>query len=373
MNEVMKNVQQIQPSMQQAQQNTQQMQPNAQQVQQHISQVQMPCNPEEIKQASKQFSKIGLMAFVGSLIIMGLQFISIGIAGLIDESLVDNMNSYFLITMIPMYLIGMPLLILLISRVPAQKIEKRRMKVGHWILSFFMCYALMYLSNLIGQFITTIIGAVKGSLVQDAIVEVATSLHPALCFIFMVLFAPVLEELIFRKLLVDRMVRYGEGTAILVSAFMFGMYHGNLNQLVYAFALGLFFGFIYVKTGKLIYTILLHMVINFMGSVAGVFILELLDMDAVMKITTITDPAEMMEVMAGILPALMILMIYMVFIFAIVITGIILLIVKHKKFKLRPAQVQIPKGKRFKTVLLNVGMILFSILWIGMIILQLFQ
>lgn len=362
MNETMTTMQQTQTNMQQ----------NVYQAQQPIPQMHSS-DPEELKQASKQFSKIGLMAFIGSIIIMVLQMVAGGIAGFVDESLVDNMNSYFLITMIPMYLIGMPLLMLLISRVPAQKIEKRKMKVGHWILSFFMCYALMYLSNLVGQFITMIIGAVKGSLVQDAIVEVATGLHPVVSFIFMVLFAPVLEELIFRKLLVDRMVKYGESTAIVVSAFMFGMYHGNLNQLVYAFAIGLFFAFIYVKTGKLIYTIVLHMVINFMGSVAGVFILQLLDMDMLTEISAITDPAEMMEAMMGILPALLILMIYMVFILAIVLTGIILLIVKHKRFTFRQGAVRIPKGKRFKTVMLNVGMILFSILWIGMIILQLFQ
>ena len=329
--------------------------------------------PEELKQAKKHFSKVGWMAFAGSVIIMVLQMAAGGIAEAINEDLVNNMNSYFMITMIPMYLIGMPLLILLLSRIPAQKIEKRKMKVGHWILAFFMCYALMYVSNLIGQVITTVIGLMKGSLVQDAIVEVATSLNPAISFIFMVICAPVLEEIIFRKLLVDRMIKYGEGVAIVVSAFMFGMYHGNLNQHVYAFVLGLFFAFIYVKTGKLIYTIILHMVINFMGSVAGVFILKLLNMEELMEIATITDPAEMMEATMSILPALLILMVYLVFIFGVVITGIILLIVKRKKFTLRQAQVQIPKGKRFKTVAVNAGMILFSAFWITMIVIQLFQ
>jgi membrane protease YdiL (CAAX protease family) len=364
MNETMQNVGQMKQ-----QQNVGQMPVGGMPVQ-----VQMPpAGPEEMKEASKQFSRIGLMAFIGSLVIMVLQMGAAGIAGLINEDLVNDMNSYFLVTMIPMYLIGMPLLIFLLSRVPAQKIEKRKMKVGHWFLAFFMCYALMYVSNLIGQVITTIIGALKGSLVQDAIVEVATSLDPIICFIFMVLFAPVLEEVIFRKLLVDRMVKYGEGVAIVVSAFMFGMYHGNLNQFVYAFSLGLFFAFIYVKTGKLIYTILLHMVINFMGSVAGVFILDILDMEAWMEIAAMTDPNEMMTAMMEVLPSLLILMGYMVFIFAIVITGGILLIVKHKRFTCKPGVVQIPKGKRFKTVILNVGMILFCIVWIVMIILQLFQ
>lgn len=328
---------------------------------------------EELLKARKQFSKIGLITFIGSLIIMALQLGVGALAGLINEELVDNTNSYFLLTMLPMYLIGMPILMLMLSKLPAEKIEKKKMKVGNWILSFFMCYTLMYVSNLIGQLLTTIIGAIKKTPVNNVMVTVTTGLDPVIIFIFMVLIAPVMEEILFRKLLIDRMIKYGEKTAILVSAFMFGMYHGNLNQLIYAFALGLFFAFIYVKTGRLIYSILLHMVINFMGSVVGVFILEILSMDKLLELTALTDEAEIMAVMMDILPALMFLLSYVLLVFGVVITGGILLIVKRKKFTLKPAQVVIPKGKRMKTILLNVGMILFCIVWSVVIIVQLLQ
>ena len=57
------------------------------------------------------------------------------------------------------------------------------------------------------------------------------------------------------------------------------------------------------------------------------------------------------------------------------ITGAILLIVNfcQKKFVLEKGEVEIPKGKKFGTVMLNVGMILYSIFWIGMIVVQLFS
>lgn len=328
---------------------------------------------QQSENAGKHFSKIGLIAFIGTLIIMALQIGTAKIAGLINEELVDNANSYFLLTMLPMYLIGMPVLMLMLSKLPAEKIEKKKMKVGHWILSFFMCYTLMYLSNLIGQLLTTIIGIIKKNPVNNVMVTVTAGLNPVIILIFMVFIAPVMEEILFRKLLIDRMIKYGEGTAIVVSAFMFGMYHGNLNQLAYAFVLGAFFAFIYVKTGKLIYTVILHMVINFLGSVVGVFILELLNMDKLTELMTLTDSAEIMKIMMDILPALLILMVYMIFIFGVVITGGILLIVNRKKFTLKPAQVPIPKGKRFKTIMLNVGMILFCITWGVVIIEQLLQ
>ena len=70
-------------------------------------------------------------------------------------------------------------------------------------------------------------------------------------FIIAVLIAPTAEELLFRKLLTERIVKYGELAAVLASGLFFGLFHGNLNQFSYAFLLGLFLGFIYVKTGKL--------------------------------------------------------------------------------------------------------------------------
>ena len=71
----------------------------------------------------------------------------------------------------------------------------------------------------------------------------------------------------FRKLLIDRTIKYGAGISILISALMFGLYHANLNQLIYSLLVGGFFAAVYVKTGNVIYTILLHMAANFTGSI----------------------------------------------------------------------------------------------------------
>ena len=44
-----------------------------------------------------------------------------------------------------------------------------------------------------------------------------------------------------------------------------------------------------------------------------------------------------------------------------------------RKFVLEKGSVIIPKGERFKTMILNVGMVIYSIFWIAMIIIQLFM
>ncbi|MDL2236926.1 CPBP family intramembrane metalloprotease, partial [Christensenellaceae bacterium OttesenSCG-928-K19] len=74
--------------------------------------------------------------------------------------------------------------------------------------------------------------------------------------------APIAEEFIFRKLLIDRLARYGQWVAVFTSALLFGLFHGNFSQFFYAFGAGLVFGYVYIKTGKVWYTMLLHGIIN---------------------------------------------------------------------------------------------------------------
>lgn len=330
-----------------------------------------------LKQDKKFFSSIGLRYFLGTLIIYGVQlgvtFIVMFIQNYISFPFNSTIN--MLISMLPMYLVGMPLLILLVSRVPAVGIkEKHKMSVGQIIIAFLMCYAIMYISNIIGNIITFLIGLVKGSNVNNAIMELALENNIWVNLIFMVICAPIYEEFIFRKLVVDRAVKYGEGIAVLLSGFMFGLFHGNLNQFAYAFTIGAFFAFIYVKTGKIQYTIILHMIVNFAGGVLSTWILKATDyMEFVEAAQELQLNPENMEALMEYMPGVVGMLVYAGCLFALVIAGIVLLIVKRKKFKFAPGEITIPKGKRFLVVIVNVGMLLFCGFWTIMIIVQLFQ
>ena len=58
------------------------------------------------------------------------------------------------------------------------------------------------------------------------------------------------------------MRRYGEKTAIVFSALAFALFHMNLFQFFYAFGLGLIFGYVYTRTSRLRYSVLMHMLID---------------------------------------------------------------------------------------------------------------
>lgn len=323
-----------------------------------------------LRDTKRHFSKLGLMFLLGTLMIYGVQIGASAIANAVDPELMNSTAYALLITMIPMYAIAMPLMALLIRTVPAVSLEKKKMTAGQWILTFLMCYGGTYVSNYVGIILTQVIGAIKGSPVSNNMVEVATISNILVNFFIMVICAPIAEELLFRKLLIDRTVKYGEATAILFSGLMFGLFHGNLNQFVYAFVLGLFFGFIYVKTGNIRYTILLHMLVNFLGSVVGVIILNWLGDES---INALSDTSLLMTYAMDNMPKIMTYFIYIILLLGIAIAGIVLLIVNAKKIHFQPGEVTIPKGKRFSTTVVNVGMGFYFLFWIFTIIFQLLQ
>lgn len=325
-------------------------------------------NYEILKTYKKHFSLLGLMYFLGALIIIGVQVAVSMLVLAFAPSLLDNPNLSLLVSMLPTYAIAFPLTSLLIHQVPGVQMKKHNMKPTQLLGAFAISYALMYLSNLAGQFFTNIIGIIKGSPVDDAIADLVSELNPLTAFFVMVLLAPALEEWIFRKLLVDRTIRYGEGTAIFLSGLMFGLFHGNLNQFVYTFLIGAFWAFIYVKTGRLRYTLYLHMALNFMGSVGSLFFLG--------AISTLEGGSSAMNgfhFLLGMLIPLAIVIPYLIVVFGLVISGIVLLVTNWKRFRLIPAELFIPKEKRFSVIFLNAGMILYVLFQIIQIVLQLFM
>lgn len=326
-----------------------------------------------MKEIKKYFSKLGFAFFIGALAVIVAQVGVLGIVGELKPEWMENRNIYMTVACLPIWLIGMPIWILLVKKwVPATKIEQHSMKFGHLLLAAIMSYTVMYISNIMGSLLILPISLLKGSQVGNVGLDiVAGGSNIIVNLLLVVICAPIIEEYVFRKLLIDRTVRYGQGVSILLSGLMFGLYHGNLQQFIYAFGLGAFFAFIYVKTGKLRYTIFLHMFINFMGGVAGVLVLKALDLETYMNAATSGDAALMTQALTENMSSLIAFGLYMILVFAMVITGVVLFAVNQKKIRFAEGEIAIPKGKVFSTAVLNVGMILYSLIWIGFIIYQL--
>ena len=80
-------------------------------------------------------------------------------------------------------------------------------------------------------------------------------------FLYASLLAPIAEELLFRGLVLRTLRPYGRKIAIFGSAFLFGLFHGNLLQTPYAFLMGLVLGYVTVEY-SVVWAIWLHVFNN---------------------------------------------------------------------------------------------------------------
>lgn len=75
----------------------------------------------------------------------------------------------------------------------------------------------------------------------------------------------IFEELVFRGYVLQALRPFGDRMAIFWSALLFGLVHGNMEQMPFAFILGLILGFMVVKTGRLWISMVVHFLNNVMA------------------------------------------------------------------------------------------------------------
>ena len=227
---------------------------------------------------------------------------------------------------------------LVIRRIPKSDWQKETLSFKSMFQIFVMMYAVGTVFNLVGTYISQAAPA-GGTEQLDMINAMVTSGIPT-GIMMTVVIAPILEELIFRKLMLDRIRNYGEKTAIVFSALCFGLFHGNLTQFLYAFMIGLFLGYVYCKTGKVLYTMIMHALVNLISSSVMMF----------MPMVSFGAIGTVIVLSLGVVVA------------ALLIMGFVQLIIHLRKKDLRldnSMMTAIPSGEVVKTVYLNPCVLVF--------------
>lgn len=81
-------------------------------------------------------------------------------------------------------------------------------------------------------------------------------------FISVALLPPLLEEFVFRGVILSELLPYGKTFAIVTSAVFFASVHGSIEQIAYSFVYGLIFAFIAIKSRSLLMPIIIHFLNN---------------------------------------------------------------------------------------------------------------
>ncbi|MCD8380494.1 MAG: CPBP family intramembrane metalloprotease [Lachnospiraceae bacterium] len=322
--------------------------------------------------AKKAYSRMGFLYLVFSLVVLVVQ---LGLSLVLYSCFPDVYDSYTALTVlssISLYAAGL-LILPPGARLAFGKeravLQKHSMKLSQLLQAFCVTYLIVVVSNWIGQLVIGLAENLSGTVIENPVDELVEYVSPLVLMVLTGLIAPVFEEWFFRKILVDRLLKFGEAAAILVSGLMFGLFHGNLDQFFYAFAIGSFFAYIYIRTGKIHYVMILHGMLNIMSSVVLNGLLSFVDLEAFY--VAATDSASLLRYCLENPVGISALLIAEGLVYCILIMGVIFLIRGRKHFFVRPQENE-PSDGRFGPALLNAGMICFVIYSVAYILLDTF-
>lgn len=325
----------------------------------------------EIKSHKKVFSRLSLslLAFLG--VVELLVFIAAYIINVLNPSLLDSNNFQIILSSVLQYCIGFPIMYLIIRKMPRQKPSVQKLGAGKILQYMIVGIFVMYVGNYVSQFLMTNIESFLGHEVQNDISSLLSGTDMILSIIFVGIIGPIVEELMFRKLLIDRITPYGNVIAILFPSLLFGLFHGNLYQFFYAFALGAIFSYIYIKTGKILYSTLLHIFINLFCGVLPAAIMSMIDQNAFEEALTEGMGAYYAFIAQNILPFIL-MMLYEIAMFAMIIAGLVILIRNFKKIRFEKGSVRFPKGRSGDVIFFNAGTVAFITVFLIIIALETF-
>ncbi len=316
------------------------------------------------------FNRLGIAMFVYMVLWVGLQLLIFYFFDIFAPGALNREWLYWLLSMGPMYLVAMPVAVKLLQHLPRRQLYEHKLKAGHFIQLYFMAVALMLIGNIIGMILTNVLTRVTGIEFAVGITDSIINFRLIWIFLITVIIAPIVEEFLFRKMLIDRLIVFGDGAAIVVSALMFGLTHGNFSQMFYCIFIGLIFGFVYVRTGKLRYSVGLHMLFNFMGGFVPAALMKRMNISILEDALSRGDMRAMFDILSEHIGALLGFAGYELAIWGFGIAGFVLLIINRKKFILNQGELQLTRGEVVKRVFTTPGMLLWLAAIIGLFVIN---
>lgn len=279
------------------------------------------------------FNRVGIAMCILLGIVFYIQILLTVLSVFLKIDVMENSSLLIVISDISYYVFAFPAYVFFMSTIKSEiKGEKKKLSAGKFLALFFICFAAMNLSNYITVAFNAIVKATTGIELGSSLDGVLDQVNP-LMVVTTVILAPIIEEFTFRYFALNKLRRFGDKTAIIVTAVAFGLFHLNFEQAIYATTIGLILGYVACKTGRIRYTIILHAMINFFGGVLPIAIDEL------------DNPLGSL--------------VYTIGYFTFILIGVFLFVKMISKVKLEPGVE--PVRKPVETAILNPGTLVFMI------------
>ena len=172
---------------------------------------------------------------------------------------------------LPLYLVALPVAYAILRlAADGPKVERTSLTPWRLLTLLGLATALSFLAEQVVALALRIFSFLPDGALDSAVSEMALASPLWMTLLFSVVLAPLFEELFYRRMLLDRLCRYGTLPAVLSGGLLFGLIHGNLTQLIPATAVGMLLSYVYLSTGRLRYAVLLHAAVNLVGGVLPV-------------------------------------------------------------------------------------------------------
>ena len=247
-----------------------------------------------------------------------------------------------------------PLAALLLRRLPAAAPEKGSIRARHFFAFLPILYLCNYVGSQLSKWLIALLADAFGLQPGSALGTLLLT-HPLVMVFILLVAAPLCEEWFFRKLLLDRACIYGEKLAIFVSALLFAFYHTSIYQFFYAFFVGLIFGYLYLRTGRLWVTARMHAIYNLVCIILPYVMLRFGIFGAFMEAETVDE--QIAVILANPVGAA-VACVYGFICLGLLIGGCLLLDKYRKKVFFKPAACPLPPATEGAAAFVNVGMLL---------------
>ncbi len=314
-----------------------------------------------------QIRKASNTAFLMVLIYFGFQFAAAFISVIIKAVIVlvtkdltineQTINLILIVTYLIMYPIGVPLIWIIFKHTKIGRlkpdfrgmIQKPKVKAGKifkWILIFL---SLSYLSSIVANVLFTIIKMFTGFSPKSITMVPSDNAVSRVSLSFVIIiFAPIFEEIMFRGTVYNSCEQLGGWSMVLAGGIIFGLFHMNYSQIIYAAVLGTGACFLYKKTRSIIPGIILHLSMNILGGISSLAV-SFVDQDKLNLI--MSGDNQSVEAMSDMIAPIMVLGCIGLITISIIIAGIVLFIielVKHRdSFRLYKGSTELSEKKKF--------------------------
>ena len=203
-----------------------------------------------------------------SMLLITINFLTV-IVGFVIEKMTGSSDKITLAIIygLTAYILDIPMIYYFIRNNKKKKyfVTKEKMNIGSFIGCFALMIFIMVLINISFFIFELKIGNNSGDILSNESIS-----YTYITFFSAVFIAPIVEEMIFRGVIMNDLKEYEYKTAIIINSVLFGLAHTEIKKVIITIFLGIIFSYVAYRY-SLRYSVLLHMVWNLNSSMGSIF------------------------------------------------------------------------------------------------------